>query len=107
MNKFVVVVKTNLFVHFLGEFEDTESSFEIISPLVCRDKKMHQLFANEIQVAKNAQNKSIAKAKIYILSKIKNMLKLCHFAYFSLFLSPKKYTLKPTLKMKIPKSNQM
>ena len=44
------------------------------SSIVCRDKKMHQLFANEIQVAKNAQNKSIDKAKIYILSNIKNML---------------------------------
>ena len=34
MNEFVVVVKTNSFVHFLGEFEDTKSPFEIISPLV-------------------------------------------------------------------------
>ena len=34
-NEFVVVVKTNLFVHFLGEFEDTKSPFEIIWPLKC------------------------------------------------------------------------
>ena len=32
-NKFVVVVKTNLFVHFLGEFKDTKSLFKIICPL--------------------------------------------------------------------------
>jgi hypothetical protein len=30
MNKFVVVVNTNSFVYFLGEFEDSESPFEII-----------------------------------------------------------------------------
>ena len=35
MNEFVVVVKTNLFVCFLGEFEDTKSPFEITWPLVC------------------------------------------------------------------------
>ena len=29
-NDFVVVVKTNLFVRLLGEFEDTKSPFEII-----------------------------------------------------------------------------
>ena len=29
-NEFVVVVKTNSFVRFLGEFEDTKSPFEII-----------------------------------------------------------------------------
>ena len=29
-NKFVVVVKTNLLVRCLGEFEDTKSPFEII-----------------------------------------------------------------------------
>ena len=33
MNEFVVVVNTNLFIHFLGEFEDTKSPFEIIWPL--------------------------------------------------------------------------
>ena len=33
-NKFVVVVKTNLFVCFLEESEDTKSPFEIIWPLV-------------------------------------------------------------------------
>ena len=33
MNEFVVVVKTNLFVCFLGEFEDTKSPCEIIWPL--------------------------------------------------------------------------
>ena len=32
-NEFVVVVKTNSFVRFLGEFEDTKSSFENIWPL--------------------------------------------------------------------------
>ena len=32
-NEFVVVVKTNSFVRFLGEFEDTKSPFEIIWPL--------------------------------------------------------------------------
>ena len=32
-NEFVVVVKTNLFVRFLGEFEDIKSLFEIIWPL--------------------------------------------------------------------------
>ena len=30
MNEFFVVVKTNSFVRFLGEFEDTKSPFEII-----------------------------------------------------------------------------
>ena len=34
MNEFVLVVKTNSFVHFLGEFEDTKSPFEIIWPLI-------------------------------------------------------------------------
>ena len=29
-NEFIVVVKTNLFVRFLGEFEGTKSPFEII-----------------------------------------------------------------------------
>ena len=29
-NEFVVVVETNWFVRFLGEFEDTKSPFEII-----------------------------------------------------------------------------
>ena len=33
-NEFVVVVKTNSFVRFLGEFEDTKSPFEIIWPLI-------------------------------------------------------------------------
>ena len=28
MNKFIVVVETDLFVHFLGEFEDTKKSFQ-------------------------------------------------------------------------------
>ena len=32
-NEFVVVIKTNSFVRFLGEFEDTKSPFEIIWPL--------------------------------------------------------------------------
>ena len=32
-NEFVVEVKTNQFVRFLGEFEDTKSPFEIICPL--------------------------------------------------------------------------
>ena len=32
-NEFVVVVKMNLFVRFLGELEDTKSPFEIIGPL--------------------------------------------------------------------------
>ena len=30
MNEFVIVVKTNTFVRFLGEFEDTQSTFVII-----------------------------------------------------------------------------
>ena len=29
-NEFVVIVKTNSFDHFLGEFQDTKSPFEII-----------------------------------------------------------------------------
>ena len=29
-NTFIVVVKTNLFIRFLGEFEDTKSPFKII-----------------------------------------------------------------------------
>ena len=29
-NKFVVVVKMNSFIRFLGEFEDTKTPFEII-----------------------------------------------------------------------------
>ena len=33
-NEFVVVVKTNSFVRFLGEFEDTKSPFKIIGPLI-------------------------------------------------------------------------
>ena len=32
-NEFVIVVKTNTFVRFLGEFEDTQSTFVIIWPL--------------------------------------------------------------------------
>ena len=32
-NEFAVVVKTNLFVRFLGEFKDTKSPFEMIWPL--------------------------------------------------------------------------
>ena len=32
-NEFVIVVKTNSFIRFLGEFEDTKSPFEIIWPL--------------------------------------------------------------------------
>ena len=39
-NEFVVVVKTNLFVRFLGGFEDTKSPFEIIWPLSkCQNHK--------------------------------------------------------------------
>ena len=34
MNEFDVVVKTNSFVRFLGEFEETKSPFEIIWPLL-------------------------------------------------------------------------
>ena len=33
MNEFVIVVKTNTFVRFLGVFEDTQSTFVIIWPL--------------------------------------------------------------------------
>ena len=33
MNEFVVEVKTNSFLRFLGEFEDTQSPFEILWPL--------------------------------------------------------------------------
>ena len=33
-NEFYVVIKTNLFLQFLGEFDDTKSPFEIIRPLV-------------------------------------------------------------------------
>ena len=32
-NEFVVVEKMNLFIRFLGEFEDTKSPLEIIWPL--------------------------------------------------------------------------
>ena len=46
-NEFVVVVKTNLFVRFLGEFEDTKSPFEIIWPL---GKTDFQILANQLQV---------------------------------------------------------
>ena len=38
-NEFVVVVKTNLFVCFLGEFEETKSPFQIIWPLVLPSSK--------------------------------------------------------------------
>ena len=33
-NEFFVVIKTNSFLQFLGEFDDTKSPFEIIRPLV-------------------------------------------------------------------------
>ena len=36
-NEFVVVVKTDSFFRFLGEFEDTKSPFEIIGPLSTPD----------------------------------------------------------------------
>ena len=45
MNEFVVVVKT--FVHFLGEFEDTKSPFEIIWPLKARLMQTKEAFLAE------------------------------------------------------------
>ena len=44
MNEFVVVVKMNSFVHFLGEFEDIKNPFEIIWPL--KREKIYLVFLN-------------------------------------------------------------
>ena len=46
INEFVIVVKTNSFVCFLGEFEDTKCPFEIIWPLLNKKCYCLQLYGS-------------------------------------------------------------